>query len=637
MSKHRLVDASELLETDIKTGILTPFLGAGASSLRSSEIDLASYPWKEVATTLTAVSSRVRGEKECKDFLGSFAEQRLRLPYDKIVPVITPSRKVDPELGEHILIKLQAELVRACVRMTRYFGMRLAEERPSIQSLDECSVDVRLASDEGIQRTARECIQRLLSAADLASELEGQVGKAAESPFLTNVAGATRVLERRQLYRKLLALTVGLIGNHRELYEVELARHRRVGGRLSVPTDVEEGTSPSFGKLRLDAIQWMSDLLWYTVRYWVPWYPTTAELGFELSLVVRDGPPRRADLAQAAQALENRGGLNSDDRAGAKELAARVGSLVTYCETVQERKESPDWQTKAFYYAIAAVVQYQYEKYKASIDAVASQRPLKDRFKASDTAESHAKIPVPLVFTTNFDRALEKVLEDNDLCFHTVFPVLRGEPEDRDSGAPIWMIRTQYPKSEHRTSTTEVWTSICEDTVPRGPFKGPIIVKLHGSPSLPLEDLAQQHWIVLSETGYLDSFCEGFKVPPWLARQLSSQERAGSSMKEAPRSLWFLGYSISDWNVRLRLYEHCNEHRRLRGGRRSTVGRPADVYRTAILGRLEVDQCEGDLNELPYMILQTFYENDLKGSEKVTHLVGEIRNHLPRYSRWKAM
>lgn len=635
MPKHRLVDVSEQLETDIKTGILTPFLGAGASSLRSSEIDLTSYPWKEVATILTAVYSRVRAEKECRDFLASFAEQRLRLPYNKIAPVITPSRKTGPELGDHILVKLQAELVRACVRMTRYFGIRLAEERPSIQNLDECSVEFRLNSDEGIQRTARECVQRLLAAADLALELERQVGKAGESPFLTSVAGATRGLERRQLYRKLLALTVGLIGNNRELYERELAGHR-LGGRLPIPTDLEEATSPSFGKLRLDAIQWMSDLLWYTVRYWVPWYPTTAELGFELSLVVRDGPPRRAELAQAAQALENRGGPNSDSRSGARELAARVGSLVTYCETVQERKESPDWQTKAFYYAIAAVVEYQYERYRASIDAAASQRSLKDRFKLS-TPEPQAKVPVPLVFTTNFDRALESVLEDNDLCFHTVFPVLRGEPEDRDSGAPMWMIRTQYPKSANRTSTTEEWSSICQDTIPRGTFEGPIIVKLHGSPSLPLEDATQQHWIVLSESGYLDSFCEGFKVPLWLASQLSSRERVGSTTTETRRSLWFLGYSISDWNVRLRLYEHCSDQRRLRGGRRSTVGRPADIYRTAILGRLEVDQCEGDLNELPYMVLQAFDENDLRGSENVMRLVAEIRNHLPRYSKWKAM
>jgi hypothetical protein len=64
--------------------------------------------------------------------------------------------------------------------------------------------------------------------------------------------------------------------------------------------------------------------------------------------------------------------------------------------------------------------------------------------------------------------------------------------------------------------------------------------------------------------------------------------------------LWFLGYSITDWNVRLRLYEHI---RRLADSvegqvqERLALDRRFDCLRSAVLGALGVRVFLGELQD----------------------------------------
>jgi len=645
-----LKKARLLIESDIRNGLFTPFLGAGASSLRSGKIDLDCYPWNDVAKTLTAVASLLETERSL-EFLRSFAEQRLRLPdglIRRLVPLKDRPRawpKVDPSLSESPLTKLQVELIRATVRLTRYFGIRFGQESPSIHRLEDCSVEFRLKpqkideshlkSEEDAHLLARDALERLFAAADIALEFQKTTDDRHESPFLADVRGARRGLDRQRLYHKLLTLIVSLIGTNRATYEERLAKHR-VGKELWVPDEVDEGKSDAYGRLRLDAVQWLSELIWYTVRYWVPCYPTTAELAFELSLAVKDAPPRRAELAQAAQALEN---------ANPESLPKIVANLVTYCEKVQEKRGGAGRETIAFYYAIAALLQFQFDIY---LEEQKTRGTLKGRFGSeradgagttAPSVSSFQRFPVPIVFTTNFDSALEKMFTDNGLGYHIVFPVLKGEiteGEDETANAPTWMIRTCHPEGEDPEVEENDWHSIPKDSngKPLMTFRGPIIVKLHGSPSLPRRgDSVFQHWLVLSEFGYLQALGSESRAPSWLERQLSSKRNVREvpgSKEEMRRSLWFLGYSISDWNVRLRLYEDCREHLKTRGGRRSTVDRYADVYRAAILGRLDVEQCVGDLNDLPGIVLRALEDHSIRKSPAVKNLVEKLKENLPR-------
>src|SRR4051794_24154205 len=89
---QELLTASSLLARDIRNGIFTPFLGAGASSLRSGEIDFDSYPWRDVALTLTAISRPLHARS--RHFLRSFIKHRLNITsrasesaVNKIVPI----------------------------------------------------------------------------------------------------------------------------------------------------------------------------------------------------------------------------------------------------------------------------------------------------------------------------------------------------------------------------------------------------------------------------------------------------------------------------------------------------------------------------------------------------------------------
>jgi SIR2-like protein len=600
-STQDLPGASHSLEADIRRGVFTPFLGAGASSLWSGEIDLESYPWKQVTMTLTAISFRL--SERSLDFLRSFTQHRLNLSSgeaNRIIPTTDNQCLAgvdDKKLGESLLVKLQAELVRATVRLTNYFGVRFSQENPSIYHLENYCVEFDLGSEDVVGGLARDCPARLFAAADIALELQSKRSSQRESPFLDHVPGAHRCLEIQRLYDKLLILIINLIGRNREVYQKELAKHS------FHRYEVEQGRAVSSGKLRLDAIQWLSDLLWYTVRYWVPCYPTTAELAFELSLAVKDAPPRRAELAQAAQALEN---LGSGD------AAEIVGKLVAYCESVQERREGPDRQTRAFYYSIAAVLQYQFERYeRAGLDA---QFSFKDRFRADRWDEdgvSNQAIPVPIAFTTNFDNALERVFEANDISFHIIFPVLRGA--DKWKAVPCWQVATHCPKSENQRWVVQDWSSLLDiNDLPKIEFQGPVIVKLHGSPSLKLEN-ATRHCIVLSEFSYLQVLAS--RAPLWLTRGFR---------EEMGHSLWFLGNSISDWNVRLRLYEDFGGLRGLRRGW-STVTQDVDIYRTAILERLGVDQHLGDLNDFPGIVLRVLGDDDTIKSLKVSRLVAKLK------------
>ena len=602
--KQDLSKASPLLEAEIRDGRFTPFLGAGASSLWAREKDLDSYPWKEVVLNLRAISSRLSDRS--LEFLHAFTKHRLDLS------IVGSSPNLDvTHLDKSLLVKLQEALIRATVSLTNYFGVRFSEEHVSIQLVEDCGVAFALDSEDVIGALARDCKAPLLTAADIAFELKQKRRHQRESPFLASIKSDKKVDRRLQigpLYEKLTILIQNVFGESCAIVCDKHGKHRIDRGKN------ERGRVASLGRLRLDAIQWLSDLLWYTVRYWVPCYPTTAELAFELSLAVKGAPPRRAELTQAAQALENLG----------SGLAARaVGDLVAYCEIVQEEKEVADRQMKAFYYSIGASLQYQFAQYKR--DAPVKRVTLKDRFGAptnSGNAEaSKLRIPVPMAFTTNFDRALETVFEANDLCFHVVFPVVNGKSpgDERLACPPVWLIRTCYPKWTKRATTVESWSSRCTiEGVPKKAFEGPIIVKLHGSPSLNLDGSTSQHWIVLSEFSYLQALT--YRAPSWLEQQLTLGFR-----QEMRRSLRFLGYSISDWNVRLRLYADQWENRSSRPALRSMVNEGHDVYRQAIFGVLDVEQCVGDLNDFPGIVLRFLEKQSSDKDPEVARLVGKLR------------
>jgi SIR2-like protein len=615
----------------IRNGLFTPFLGAGASSLRSLETDLSSHPWDEIMRTLVSIAAGLRTERSLR-FLRSFASQRLRLSkcqLDLHLPLVSePSTAFvkDPIFTNNCLFTLQVELVRATARLTHYFGTRFSEETPSIHRLANCSVPF-----EAVKDGAEDTVNQLLRAASVARGLLTTDSKLRNSPFLRRYTGIERSLEVQRVHHKLLTLIVILLGSHRKAYDSELMLHRE-GRVVPVRREIWEGLAPDSGHLRLDAVQWMSELVWYTLRYWIPCYPTTAEMAFELSLMVDDAPPRRAELAQAAQAMEN---------VDPESLAAEVSHLLLYCEECQKDDRDGSRSTKAFYYGVATALQHQYDLFAASRFTAAGKeivedpqeefRQMDDSTVPNEPADRDETPPTPpIVFTTNFDNALENVFEENDLPFHVIYPMLRGSAErgnEQKRKQPVWWFKTFYPKSTRTRPRDRAWIDIIDKNNQQpdmNKIRGPLIVKLHGAPCIEKPEPNSVCWIVLSEVGYLQALGGQANIPTWLNEQLGTG-------KESRRSLWFLGYSISDWNVRLRLFEHIKESS-LGMGMRSTVDREADPYRTAILKNIRVQHWVEDLTRIPDMILHMFRNDKLKKTQRVMQLTERLENLLEEKS-----
>jgi hypothetical protein len=522
-------------------------------------------------------------------------------------------------LEGNCLLTLQVQLVRATSRLTDYFGQRFAQETPAIHRLPDCSVPFEVGNPG-----AKEALTELFGAASEARKLQAVNFKRRNSPFLREYPGIERGIEAQRLHHKLLTLIVILLGRRREAYNAKLKLH--VEGRgVPVREEIWNGTAPDSGHLRLDAVQWMSELLWYTIRYWIPCYPTTAEMAFELSLLVDDAPPRRAELAQAAQAMEN------FDR---ESLAAEVRSLIAYCDQCQSDKQGGSKGTRAFYYGVATALQHQFDLFKAKREVADpnmkyrnvsnEDHPVEEGHAAEGRTQEATGLTPPIVFTTNFDNALEQVFAENGLGFHVVYPML-GDEKDRPNGTKlIWWLKTSYPKSSFSKATDVHWDSIVNnyEQPDLEQIVGPMIVKLHGAPCMEKPVPTSQWWMVLSEVGYLQALGGQASIPSWLNQQLGNK-------KESRRALWFLGYSISDWNVRLRLFEHIKVGNI---GARSTVDREKDPYRTALLKNIKVQHWVEDLTRIPDMIFHMFTTQKFRKSDEVVSLTQKLSDLLQEKS-----
>jgi hypothetical protein len=602
----------------IKRGEFTPFLGAGASSLR--EANQVAPPWNRVLENIGAIMPHLK-TKEGQHFLSSFAAQRLTLSAKDLEQelIAASAKNLGDESSFHKngLLHLQVELINATVRLTEYFGRVFSDETPPIRELASCSVPFDPADLNGA-----DAIKQLLKAAAIAHDLLDDASGKRESPFLLRSKGTERPIEGRsielqRIYEKILILLVTLLGDKRDLYGSELERHK-FGERLPIPDEVDEGQIADFGRLRFDALHWMSELIWYTLRYWIPCYPTTAELAFELSLRVPKAPPRRPELAQAAQALENEYAGSQDGS-----LTDEMAHIVRYCERYQESEPESVVGTSAFYCSIALAMSYQFELYIESPN---------DDFELEETdgdagERRNGEATVPLVFSTNFDNALERVFDRHDIGYHVVYPMIAEG--SRNETVPVgWRMKTCYPESAQKEPSYSRWDGM-PPAKPTGSPKpgqliGPMILKLHGAPCIKDNRPGYKHWLVLSETGYLEALATASHVPDWVLQQLGHKINSR-------RALWFLGYSMSDWNVRLRLFEHCM------GGTQSfrgTVDREGDVYRRALLltEKIHVEQWYADLSFLPQRILELFARDQTRdltaGNVKLTELVKELQRLL---------
>jgi hypothetical protein len=491
----------------------------------------------------------------------------------KIPSVITPGLRALRYLDggwRKGLIDLQVGLVRAGVEAARLFGCAMSVGARGITDLETFAVDIE---QPGCDRSSLRAL--LMDVTKLAAALEASPAFSPEPRDLG--LGASGI--RQQLVRLTWAI-----------FFLDLLRDAGAGEwRAGFP--IEEGVHvvpADKPRLSLSQLEWLGDLVWHTLRFDVPMYPSPDDLSFQLAVCALDIPPPRRQPVGAVALL-----AREEDRA---EL------IGTWLAGYSGRSQDGPVQARGFYGALCrALTVARSDRTAPRIDG----GPLSSAKRVELAATVN-----PLAINTNFDIELERELRRRGCGFCVLLPIY-----------------VEYTRSGKRRRRAD-WVLITEGTAEkRAPLllgesdrkpllsalreiAAPVIVKLNGSPlhRLP-EDLGELrtehasylrdakpsrllHRIVLSDYDFLRELVGGGddSLPAGL-RDLLGQEG---------RTLCFLGYPVTDSNSRLRLYEH------IRGEQRPSevmlVESPADALQQAFLNSVRVRFVKLGIDEVAKVI-----------------------------------
>ncbi len=328
-----------------------------------------------------------------------------------------------------------------------------------------------------------------------------------------------------------------------------------------------------------DEIQWLFSFLWHLFRFDDPLLPSSRELTLRLTLR-KTGKPIRVvgELSQVAEALAV---VDGEQEMFPQHVSEVIDNWISYCHRITKDL----FPVSSGYKSLASVTKAMYQ---------ANERRIKDN-------PCEPKIP-PLLFTTNYDESLEIALMNVENppwgAIHILFPVYREIHFDGDSSSKAQDLdgkistSSQYSSQDSASGIETAWVRqtiinsvhrlepsiICKDRSENSDTQsggqsqshclknilndksipGPIILKLHGAPSVDIASISEQipqqspfssvrwnHMTLITESGYVQVLSEATSREMPLAALQTVRSRFG---------LWFLGYSLSDWNIRSQLY-----------------------------------------------------------------------------------
>jgi hypothetical protein len=335
--------------------------------------------------------------------------------------------------------------------------------------------------------------------------------------------------------------------------------------RLNVSESADDEEEPMPPYIHLRQLEWIAQLIWYTLSYDAHAYRTNEELAFQLSLEERHFEERLTP----ADAAQLRGSL--------------AGQRIT--AWFKEYVDSGSNEMRSFYDTIARVLATQYS---------VSLEPSTYRYPVEAVAIS-----------TTFDMEMEEALSRQNLSMiHVAVPVrayTAGEPREVHLR---WLLGT----SERDTVLMKPdWHWFPDDSHQQpDEIGGPLVIKLHGSPLHNLPDPAElggstayrhlEHALTISESEHLENILLLDALPNFFKGIISDQRR----------TFFLLGQSVSDWNVKLRLFDVAYPDRvQVAANRRLiAVNERFDPYRTSVLDALRIDRWEGKLEDLASLINQ---------------------------------
>jgi hypothetical protein len=621
---------ADMVKASLHSGVFIPFLGAGASIQKMMASGEPHPGWMDIGGQLQRLMDRLEPPSPESQYLTSLASShgvnigKEAVPHDQSrVPWVTDD-----------LISFQIALTRLGTRLVDLTGTCIAKDHECLTPVASYSISLSsLGKDDWVklEGVVGEALERLVA---LAAREETDVQKYATPKGPKEIRPP--LLDARRILSKLMGLAILLLGSerygHLPLKGVPVSDRQRMRSYPAILAEQLLGSKVDQSRLdsrspsiRLDEIEWIANLIWYTFRYRIPAYPSTEELAFQLSLLSETSRPPTGELSQAA---------------GLVDYEELVGGLRDLFEFYDSGYPEPPFLHRK----LAEAMLYTFGVFKRRLRSTAPSR------SAAEEADEDRRINPPLVFTTNFDRALEKAFEQLGICYHVVYPVMEigqasappkpggpagssstlqavGPGVDVDTLHVRWLLRTVVPRGADFGDIQEPYLPHNllllrpEDATLPSPQRllGPVVVKLHGSPLDPV-DLAvveidpnipdqeqpiavkfgRSHlspFLILSEKVYLEDLLtrEKNKRPQWIDQHLrvpADEEDVGA--------LWFLGYSLSDWNIRVQLYGHARQATPSHGrewAKKYAVDNSVNSFRSGVLSDLKVSFCPIDLEE----------------------------------------
>lgn len=564
------------LRDHISEGNFTPVIGSGCSLIGRSQ----SPAWGTLTHEFEAVLACLDGEEVPSRYLRALG----RVPaFD--IPLKPLGASLPPPAQESPIVQLQVALARLGAKFGELFASTMLAS--ALPVWDTASYKVRIPEDDhDLLRTTELLVEGCAAAYALKGTHEGR----------TLDIG----LEATGIYLHLVELT-GELGDGTRLarMQVELARDNPQSVHAAVLRDVEsfrksQGYSDQVSRtidLSIHQLEWIADALWHTFRYNKAAYPRTDELAFQVSLIVGSGRSKKAPLTVMWE--------------GARSIV----SAHILSAWFRRYSEHPSPSMLAFYDALAHILNAQMEDYRET----AQRRGL------SGGADSASPM-LPVALTTNFDLEMEAALQRSAGCryFHVVVPVNAYRPGKHQNPEPEWLFGT-IGKQHSLEEPDWQWFPRDRQLRPKD-IKGPVLLKLHGSPLQELPDPESldayldssgqprylpeydvfEHALVLSERDYLQKIAWKDPLPELFHRVLLHPGRA----------LFFLGHSVKEWSTRLRLFNQVYRPGGVPPTRaeRIAINRSHDPYRSAVLNAIDINIWVGDLERVAHeveMVLST--------------------------------
>lgn len=332
---------------------------------------------------------------------------------------------------------------------------------------------------------------------------------------------------------------------------------------LTVET-VEDSPSPRLISLRGEDIEWLTNLLWHSLRFDLPIYPSNEELAFQLALL---GPRRPGDSAHIARPKLS---LATQDADHPEDVAESLSWVVE----ATMGSEGLSATSSRLFTAVAKILRQHADTWDPGLHSDSRPESGNGDGDAAGLGDAHELVPV--AFSTSFDQQLERaILSAPGRTSVSIFvPVLVIERRRSTHAEFRWLYATALAPGTDAGARNAL-RRLRWQWAPTGNADWPVeegisIVKINGAPlyreldGAPLSshellvpngtdarprlrpDATLRHALVLSEFELLRNLrIEASSSDTFLGvLQLQSDQA---------RRVLFMGHPIQDWQTRIRL------------------------------------------------------------------------------------